>query len=307
MATGGDMDISDIAMLEAIVKHGSLSKASEVLYVSQPTLSKRLARLETVLATPLFHRSSSGLTPTAHTQFIIDNTQPLKTQIKNIQRHIELMNNLQEGELRLGVGPIVEQLYFPYTLLELTKDPSNKLDVSIRTGTDETLKTLLQEGEIDIAIGPFEEDSGSDEFVVSNIANQPLIIAVRYDHPFGIASREGRSISAEEMSSYPLIAPHIPKYMNERFQQLFNSPPQRVMCDNYSVIKEVLKQSDDFSIGPGAVFSREVINKELTFITPPVSVQWHAACMTLAQNAELPFVHKVIDAFRQYPLPEVNS
>ena len=50
------MDIQDLEIIRAIHDTGSLSRASVDLHVSQPTLSKKLARLEHQLGTVLFHR-----------------------------------------------------------------------------------------------------------------------------------------------------------------------------------------------------------------------------------------------------------
>ncbi len=64
------VDISDFNMVEAICSTGSLTKAAEALFVSQPTLSKRLARLEDELGAKLFHRAPSGLRPTSIANFL---------------------------------------------------------------------------------------------------------------------------------------------------------------------------------------------------------------------------------------------
>ena len=300
------MDISDIEMLEAIVKHGSINKASEVLHVTQPTLSKRLGRLEYKLDTPLFLRSSSGLTPTAHTLFIIDSAQPLKTRIHNIERHIELMNTLEVGDLHIGVGPIIEQLYFPFALLQLTQSSSTRLNISIRTEMAAELKELVIEGVVDIAIGPFEQSMASDEFEIYPIASQPLKVAARAEHPLAIKMSEEK-LTQEDVLSQPLISPHMPEYMAEQFQLLNRLDTSRIVCDNYSVIKEVLKESDYISLGPSAVFSDEVRQGELVLLSLPNPITWYAACIARPENACLPIIQKVIETFREYELPVVAA
>lgn len=296
------MDISDIAMLEAIVKYGSISKASEALNVTQPTLSRRLSRLESKLSTSLFLRNSSGLTPTEHTNFIIDSSASIKTEIKAIERHIELMNTLESGDLRIGVGPIVEQLYFPHALLQLTKSPSSDLNITIRTEKSDDLKKLLLDGSVDIAIGPFEE-SENDDCLIYPIVNQPLIIASRVDHPITLCDSP---LTMDQVFNYPLIAPHIPQYMIEQLASLGSLNKSRRICDNYSIVKEVVKRSDHITIGPSAIFSEEIHEGEITITPMPVPVNWYAACLALPQNACLPVIQKVIDIFQRYDLPKVN-
>lgn len=58
------IDIRDIALIEAVHSTGSLSKACVELSISQPTLSKRVARLRSTLGAELFFRYSTGLVAT---------------------------------------------------------------------------------------------------------------------------------------------------------------------------------------------------------------------------------------------------
>ncbi|BFM15650.1 hypothetical protein R50073_18330 [Maricurvus nonylphenolicus] len=297
------MDISDIEMLETIVTYGSINKASEVLHVTQPTLSKRVARLETKLGTPLFFRSNSGLTPTDHTQFIINRSKLIKTELRNIERHIALLNTLEEGDLKLGIGPIIEQLYFPHVLQELTKSPTSKLNIYIRTEAGDDLVNLLREGVIDLAIGPFDECKANDEYVVLPITSQPLMIATRNYHPLTEKSQNQSEITPEEVFNFPLIAPHSTKYLSQLFPILKEIGPSRIIFDNYSVIKSFLKTSDHICIGPGAVFHNEVQDESLTLLPLPTSITWKAACITRPESADLPIIKAVVEIFRNHPLP----
>jgi len=299
------MDLADIEMLEAIVAHGSINKASDILHVTQPTLSKRLGRLEYKLGAPLFLRSTSGLTPTAHALFIIESSQPIKTKIKNIERHIELMNTLERGDLSIGVGPIIEQLYFPDVLLELTRSPTSRLNISLRTETAAELKALLVDGAVDVAVGPFEQSAPSDDYEIYPLASQPLMIAARHDHPLAV-KMEQEDVSQEDVLRQALISPHMPEYMAEHFKLLSDLDTSRIICDSYPVIKDVLKKSDYISIGPSAVFSQEVQEKSLVLLPLPNSINWSAACIVRPESACLPVIQRVIDIFRHYQLPVIE-
>lgn len=298
------MDLSDIVMLEALVKHGSLSKASELLCVTQPTLSKRLSRLEYTLGTVLFERNSNGLTPTNHTTIIIERAQDIKNKMGNIERDIKLMNQLQVGELRIGVGPIVEQLYFPYVLTELTNSLDTSLNLSIRTETATDLKQLLLDGLIDIAIGPFEQSSELDDCSIFPLASQPLMTAMRAEHPLIQEYNNGRKdFSAADIFRYTLISPYIPDYMVRQFNVMEQPNAGRIICDNYAVIKEVLVGSDHITLGPAAVFSKEIKNNTIQVLDLPIPIRWYGACLTRSESSRLPLIEKILSVFRQYQLP----
>ena len=129
------MDIRDIELIEAVHRTGSLSKACGELSISQPTLSKRLARLERTLGAELFFRYSTGLVATPVADYVLAQSHQARSQLRDIKRHVELMTSLDSGELRLGVGPIVEQLILPQVLsrfLETTGDVSVSIVAVVR-------------------------------------------------------------------------------------------------------------------------------------------------------------------------------
>ena len=97
------MDIRDIELIEAVHRTGSLSKACGELSISQPTLSKRLARLERNLGAELFFRYSTGLVATPVADYVLAQSHQARSQLRDIKRHVELMTSLDSGELRLGV------------------------------------------------------------------------------------------------------------------------------------------------------------------------------------------------------------
>ena len=158
------MDIRDIELIEAVHRTGSLSKACVELSVSQPTLSKRLARLERTLGAELFFRYSTGLVATPVADYVLAQSHQARAQLRDIKRHVELMTSLDSGELRLGVGPIVEQLMLPQVLsrfLETTGDVS----VSIVAEDDQTLLKLFADAELDIIVGPFSASEQSTDHI----------------------------------------------------------------------------------------------------------------------------------------------
>ena len=91
------LDITDLRMVETITQTGSLTRAAEDLHVSQPTLSKRLSRLESQLGAKLFHRAPHGLAPTQIAHYLVEQSQPLKANITSIERQVERIVNHDQG------------------------------------------------------------------------------------------------------------------------------------------------------------------------------------------------------------------
>ena len=104
------MDTTDIHLVRTVSAVGSITRAAQALHMSQPTLSRKLARLESRLNAQLFHRSPTGLVPTAIAEYVIRTAQPIESQLRRIERHVEQLTQLDAGTVRLGVGPIIEEI-----------------------------------------------------------------------------------------------------------------------------------------------------------------------------------------------------
>ncbi len=96
------MRITQLKQVLAIQKHGSISKAAQELYVSQPSLSATLHALEQELGVTIFHRTSKGVVPTAEGQIIIQEAWNVVESIERIQKVSE--ENLQQ-EIKISYGP----------------------------------------------------------------------------------------------------------------------------------------------------------------------------------------------------------
>ena len=134
-----------------IAKTGNLNQAAQQLYVSQPSLSKYIQRLETQLGTSLFDRSSSPMrlneSGKIYLQYLrnaIEKEQELLCQIGEI-------NQMIRGTLRLGIPSFCGQCYLPKVLPAFSREfPHVSLELYEKTGVK--IEQALLDQEIDLAI-----------------------------------------------------------------------------------------------------------------------------------------------------------
>lgn len=179
------VDISDFKMVETICRTGSLTKAAGALFVSQPTLSKRLARLEDELGAKLFHRAPSGLSPTSIANYLVDSASPVKARVASIERQVERILAHDQGEVRIGVGPIIEQVLLPDVLIQMTQRTGN-VRCSVLTERASVLMEQLKVGTLDVIAGPFGAgDSNLEEEGIASIDLiwERTVNVARADHP----------------------------------------------------------------------------------------------------------------------------
>lgn len=201
------LDVSDIHILNTITETGSINKAAEKLFMSQPTLSKRVTRLEQVLKVELFHRHSTGMKPTEITNYLINNGKQIQSKLDAMCRHVELLSNLEGGTLNIGVSPIIEQLFFPKVLMDFVEDSKN-VEITFQVELPDKLQQGVIDGEIDIAIGPFAPSELAHELVVTEVKDDFLIFVVRAGHPVSLLDG---TVHTSKLNDYPSIGPAMNK------------------------------------------------------------------------------------------------
>ena len=185
----------------AIVEAGSLTKAAEVLYVSQPSLSQYLKRLERKLGVELFDHSVSPLqltyTGERYYQYVLRERQ----LEENLRKEFQDIHSEIRGKLRLGVAlwrsscllpdvfPSFHQQY-PDIRLELYEARSDQLEMA------------LMNDKIDIAVMNLPHTLDYAKLNSETIFEEQIVLAAPTEHP---AIREALA-EASYLDGYPVIS-----------------------------------------------------------------------------------------------------
>jgi DNA-binding transcriptional LysR family regulator len=183
------------------VRLGSVSRASEALYVSQPAITLQLQALERELGVGLFERSGRRLTPTREGQLLYELAQPLVESLDGLGGSFrEKVRGLDAGELNIAANSstilyllpkIVEHFRSQYPEVRLTLHNAVSAD-----GTD-----LLRSDAVDLAVGTML-DVPQDLSYEPVYRFEPLLIAPP-EHPL----IKQRTLKLEDLSPYGLILP----------------------------------------------------------------------------------------------------
>ena len=283
------IDISEFTMVETICATGSLTKASEALFVSQPTLSKRLARLEDQLGAKLFHRASNGLKPTLIANYLVDSANPVKARVASIERQIERILSHDQGEVRIGVGPIIEQVLLPAVLIKLTNKSGN-VRFSVLTERATVLIDKLKTGELDVIAGPFganNHDLEEDGLTSVELIHEQTINVARSEHP--IFKTKNPNFLEYAYASPPLqgtMESPVPSGLERR----------RLSSDNYTLVKKVALETDYICGGPKEIFRTELEAGTMREVPNSPSLEWRSSCLFKTEALETPLVRLFVDA-----------
>ena len=288
------MDLSDIQLIKTIAELGSISGASQALHLSQPTVSKRLSRLEQTLGMQLFHRLSRGMAPTSTAEYILSQEPDLNNHMQAIERQIQRMADLEAGHLKLGVGPIIEQVLLPEVLLGFLT-LAGDAQITVVTEDDKNLIEQLALSELDVIVGPFEaSDTGIDELIELNMLSEPMIAVTRPEHPL-VGHNE---ISIESAVGYQWAAPRPTANTNDASAMTI-LPRVKLFSDNYPLLIRAALTADLICVGPRSVFATELANGVLQPLPLDLEVHWRSTLLTRPEAYLTPLVNHIATLFQR--------
>ncbi len=192
------MTLTELRYIVAVSHTLHFGKAAEACFVSQPTLSVAIKKLEEELGVTLFERGLSEIQPTSVGIKIIEQAQQVLTQAERIkQLAYEGKEQLKEP-LRLGVIYTIGPYLLPH-LIPVLHQAAPEMPLIIREDFTENLRSALKNGEIDVAILslPFEEPS----LKTHKLYTEPFVLALPSSHRWA----ERKSIHPGELGEETLL------------------------------------------------------------------------------------------------------
>lgn len=157
-----------------VAKFKSMTKAAELLYVSQPAVSKSIKNLEEQLGTHLFNRTSKGLEPTAEGELLYERIRPILIALQNVENELTEYKELDMGEVRIGVSSVLTKCILLEALGQFkAKYPNVKFH--IKNGLTSSLIQDLKNGIVDFVI--FNE---GDEVDATECVNVEKLTSLKY-------------------------------------------------------------------------------------------------------------------------------
>ena len=192
------MTLTELKYIVAVARERHFGKAADACYVSQPTLSVAVKKLEEELDVKLFERSANEVTVTPLGEEIVRQAQAVLEQAANIKDIAKRGKDPLAGPLTLGVIYTIA----PYLLPDLVRQVithSPQMPLMLQENFTVKLLEMLRTGELDCAImaEPFV-DAG---LAVAPLYEEPFMVAVPRTHH--LASRE--SISADELKRATML------------------------------------------------------------------------------------------------------
>ena len=192
------MTLTELKYIVAVARERHFGKAAEACYVSQPTLSVAVKKLEEELDVKLFERSANEVTVTPLGEEIVRQAQSVLEQAASIKEIAKRGKDPLAGALKLGVIYTIG----PYLLPDLVRQMithTPQMPLMLQENFTVRLLEMLRTGEIDCAIlaEPFP-DTG---LALAQLYDEPFYAAVPTTHPLAAHT----TVTTEELKKETML------------------------------------------------------------------------------------------------------
>jgi DNA-binding transcriptional LysR family regulator len=184
----------------SVAKCGSLTRAAQELYISQPAVSQAIKQLETQLGVTLFHRTHRGMElSAAGGKLIFGNVEEALKLIDSAENGLSELKTTATGTIRIGATDSIFSHILADKIAEYSeKFPSVKLEL-ISSTSPETL-SMLKDGKLDIAFVNLPvEDKDVRFFEPVCHLNDIFVAGKKYE------SLKGEVLPLKRLQEYPIL------------------------------------------------------------------------------------------------------
>jgi LysR family hydrogen peroxide-inducible transcriptional activator len=192
------MTLTELRYIVALAREKHFGRAAGKCFVSQPTLSQAVKKLEEELGVTLFERRAVKVSLTAVGERVVEQAQRTLEQAAAIKEIAKGGKDPLAGPLRVGVIFTIAPYLLP-KLIPILHKRAPQMPLVIEENYTAALAERMKRGDIDVAIVALPFDEPGVE--LRPVYDEPFLIAVPREHPW--ANR--RSIRAEDLAKESLL------------------------------------------------------------------------------------------------------
>ena len=175
------MNLRDLRYLVALADHKHFGRAAEASFVSQPTLSTQIKKLEDELGVALVERSPRRVLLTDIGQQIADRARIVLREVEDMRSLARRTQDPESGTFKLGLFPTLGPYLLPHVVPKI-RARFPRLELLLVEEKTPTLLSMLEEGRIDACI--LALPAGGEHLHEEFLFEEPFVLAVPKDHPF---------------------------------------------------------------------------------------------------------------------------
>jgi DNA-binding transcriptional LysR family regulator len=276
--------LQQLRILKAVAAEKNFTRAAEILYISQPTLSKQIKLLESRLGVLLIDRQARNFSLTEAGKIFLRYSERILTLCEESCRSLNDFKNGDRGSLIVGASQTVGTYLIP-RILSLFAQNYPQINFKIQVESTQNISKSILNRQIDIAIvGGLVPEELKKDLQIEDFVEDNLCLILPKSHPFILGKK--KFIKKSELYSLNFIslkpASTVQKFIDGILVR------NDIQIEKFNIIMELnsieaIKTAVDLGIGAAFVSSsaieQEILSKTIsvikiknTKITRPISI-----------------------------------
>ena len=272
-----DIDLNLLRVFDAVYRARSVSRAAELLGLSQPATSQGLTRLRVLVKDALFVRSPGGVAPTPRAERLAEAVQAALATLEQALNEAAQFDPAKSAKVfRIHMSDIGEARFLPELMVALRRlAPEVRLETSPLASSD--IAQALDSGRIDFAFGflPTVTDTRRVQLL-----NDRYIVLLREGHPF-IKRRRSDQALLDDLQQLEFVAVRTHSDTLRILQLLRLEDRLRLSTQHFMVLPAIVKATDLAVVMPHNIARGFAAEGGYAIVEPPfplrdfaVSLHW---------------------------------
>ncbi|MED4401949.1 LysR family transcriptional regulator [Metabacillus fastidiosus] len=194
------MDLQQLKYFVEVAKQESFTKASQVLLVSQPSISKMIKNLEDELKATLLDRSERKIKLTDVGAIVYEQALKILQSVEDVYSSVNELVHIEKGTIKMGLMPTIGVLLFP-NILAGFKGEYPQIDIDMVQCSAKQLTLKVKQGDIDLGVTVMPVDY--DIFETIPLLSEELVVIVDSEH--WLVEKESVHLSDLKNESFILL------------------------------------------------------------------------------------------------------
>lgn len=257
------MDVGRIEAFVQVARTGSISRAAEVLFVTQPALTARLQGLERSLDATLLHRGRHGSRLTEAGRALLPHAERALAALDRGREAVADVSEGSGGRLTIGAAPAVSTYVLP-AMLHRFQASHPRVRLSVRSGHSEEVLDMVLRDEVEIGLMRPIQHAG---ITATLLYEDELVLVVPRGHRF---VTEGHVRMAQLASEHLILFDRTSSYhelTSAIVRQAGIAPRGQLEVDNIDAAKRMVEQRLGIALLPLTSVSAEIGSGRLVPVT----------------------------------------
>lgn len=231
------MELRQLEYFQTVCRFNNITRAAEILHVSQPSVTNSIHKLESELGITLFDRSKKQIRLTSEGKVFLERVDDILRLVNDAVLEMRDYKHLKKGNLKIGIPPMIGTYLFPHIFVNFKK-LYPQIELSLYENGSLSTRQMIEKGDLDLGMVIISEPS--KQLDTLPISKSEILVCLNKEHYLSSKTK----LEFENLRNEPILMLKEGFYHRQKVMEYFkknNITPRIVLSSNQlETIKSLL-------------------------------------------------------------------